>query len=277
MKTLYISDLDGTLLNNAAEISDFTRAAINLLTSEYGVNFAVATARSEATASTILAGVNVNVPSALLNGVCIYDLKKRAYLNAECLTTLQSERIFEVFDRFSLSAFIHTIEEGIHRTWVLGEETPFIADVINKRKEKYGKVFTPVDSRFDCAGNMMYVSALGSKEPLLSAAKRLRASPGLNVIFYPDTYIPETWFLEISSATASKKTAVQSIIKKFGFDRTVCFGDNLNDLPMFSVCDERYAVRNACEDLKRKSDAVIGNNSDNGVAEFLLNRFGAKL
>ena len=42
--------------------------------------------------------------------------------------------------------------------------------------------------------------------------------------------------------------------------RLVVFGDNVNDLPMFEVADERYAVANATELLR---EAVRWNDSKN--------------
>ena len=49
MKTLYISDLDGTLLHSDETISDYTNQVINSLT-ERGMIFSYATARSYITA-----------------------------------------------------------------------------------------------------------------------------------------------------------------------------------------------------------------------------------
>ena len=44
-KTLYVSDLDGTLLNQHAVLSDYTKKALNQLIT-YGIDFTVATART---------------------------------------------------------------------------------------------------------------------------------------------------------------------------------------------------------------------------------------
>ena len=52
MKTLYISDLDGTLLNRNAELSAYTKAVLNRVIAE-GLCFSVATARPVATADYI--------------------------------------------------------------------------------------------------------------------------------------------------------------------------------------------------------------------------------
>ena len=68
MKTLYISDLDGTLLNSKAMLSDFTVKTINDLTDK-GMNFTIATARTSATVLKMLSDVNIKIPVILMNGV----------------------------------------------------------------------------------------------------------------------------------------------------------------------------------------------------------------
>lgn len=56
MKTLYISDLDGTLLNSQGKISDYSIKTINNLINE-GMIFTYATARSLVSASPVTRGL----------------------------------------------------------------------------------------------------------------------------------------------------------------------------------------------------------------------------
>ena len=49
----------------------------------------------------------------------------------------------------------------------------------------------------------------------------------------------------------------------------VVFGDSINDLPMFKIADESYAVSNAIDELKDAATAVIGSNDEDSVALFL--------
>ena len=49
----------------------------------------------------------------------------------------------------------------------------------------------------------------------------------------------------------------------------VCFGDNANDLPMFAIADESYAVANATEAALLAAAGVVGSNHDDGVARHL--------
>ena len=48
-KTLYISDLDGTLLNSQSQVSAASRDMLNRLIADNGINFSIATARTPAT------------------------------------------------------------------------------------------------------------------------------------------------------------------------------------------------------------------------------------
>ena len=67
MKTLYVSDLDGTLLNSKGELSDNTAAIINSLIS-HGLDFTVNTSRTPKSAEHILAKLKLKLPAIVMNG-----------------------------------------------------------------------------------------------------------------------------------------------------------------------------------------------------------------
>ena len=72
MKTLYISDLDGTLLNSQGKISDYSIKTINNLINE-GMIFTYATARSLVSASPVTRGLIKNLPLIIYNGTFIVN------------------------------------------------------------------------------------------------------------------------------------------------------------------------------------------------------------
>jgi hydroxymethylpyrimidine pyrophosphatase-like HAD family hydrolase len=53
----------------------------------------------------------------------------------------------------------------------------------------------------------------------------------------------------------------------------ICFGDGKNDLSMFALADECYAVENAAEELKAIATGIIDCNDQDGVAKWLLAQF----
>ena len=64
--------------------------------------------------------------------------------------------------------------------------------------------------------------------------------------------------------------------ERLGYERLVVFGDGLNDIPMFRMADEAYAVSNALDELKQFATDVIGSNEENAVAEFLKRQMGSE-
>ena len=72
MKTLYVSDLDGTLSRSDESISDYTNDVINRLTCE-GMIFSYATARSAITAKKVTKGLDAKIPIIVYNGAFILD------------------------------------------------------------------------------------------------------------------------------------------------------------------------------------------------------------
>ena len=54
----------------------------------------------------------------------------------------------------------------------------------------------------------------------------------------------------------------------------MAFGDALNDIPMFQIADECYAVENAVEELKALATGIITYNEQDGVAKWLLEHAG---
>jgi hydroxymethylpyrimidine pyrophosphatase-like HAD family hydrolase len=69
---------------------------------------------------------------------------------------------------------------------------------------------------------------------------------------------------------ASKANAVLKLKELGHYDRIFSYGDAINDIPMFPISDECYAVENAVPTLKRMATGVIASNNRDGVAKWLL-------
>lgn len=72
MKTLYVSDLDGTLLHSDASLSEYTAQTINGLLAK-GMLFSYATARSYRTASQVTKKLDARIPLIVYNGTFVID------------------------------------------------------------------------------------------------------------------------------------------------------------------------------------------------------------
>ena len=269
MKTLYISDLDGTLLNKNQEITPAAKKSINRFTSNGGF-FAVATARTLDTVLHILSGVNLNVPIILLNGVSVYDTQTQQYLKIETIDPYCLSRLFKTLTDFNATGFVYACENGDITHYYENLDAEHRKAFHDDRSGKYGRVYTQTSSFAElCDRDIIYFSTCDDYKILYPIYEALRIEPRLNIEFYRDIYHEEFWYLEVCSAAASKYNAVMYLKEKYGFNRIISFGDNLNDLPLFRASDECYAVSNAKTEVKERATAVIGSNENDGVVKWI--------
>jgi 5-amino-6-(5-phospho-D-ribitylamino)uracil phosphatase len=273
MKTLYISDLDGTLLNKSAEISEFTETSLCRLI-ENGVNFSVATARTAATTLQMVSGIPINIPVILMNGASIYDVQNSTYVKTYFIEQQSVKQLFSAIKQHNVTGFVYVVEYNTLSTWYERINSDHTRRFVEERIQKYGKQFTQIDDFSGLVDKpVLYYSVCDLKEKLVPLQEELCKIDDLHVEFYRDVYEEGYWYLEACSVHASKYNAVNFLREEYGFDKVVSFGDNLNDLPMFLASDESYAVANAKPEVKEKATSVILGNDEDGVVKWLLERF----
>lgn len=266
MNELFITDLDGTLLDSQGKVSEKTKKIINALTKK-GVYFAVATARTILSVSSILEGLDITAPSVLMNGVCTYDMSERKYLHCHYIDpAATAEYVKAVSGRTDISPYIYTIKDNELCAYYENMDTEPARSFAEERRKRYGKNFVQVDFKELDPTNAVYFTMCGKKEAVEPYYNLLKETKGLYLTFYRDTYDTDVYYLEMCSDKASKAGGIRYLREHYGYDKIYCFGDNTNDIPMFRESDKRYAVANAVEELKEIADEIILSNDENAVA-----------
>ena len=82
-------------------------------------------------------------------------------------------------------------------------------------------------------------------------------------------------FLEILKAGVSKGKGLQTVMRLRGLraQEVMAFGDEDNDLPMFSVAGFSAAPSNARDKVLEAADIVFGSNAEEGLAAYLEDNF----
>ena len=113
MKTLYISDLDGTLLDKNAKLSQRSADIISHLI-QNGMLFSVATARSRSCID-ILEQLHINIPCVQLNGVLIYDFNTQKYIGCTPMDTDTADHIIKILKSFDRMSFVYKFDSDCGR------------------------------------------------------------------------------------------------------------------------------------------------------------------
>lgn len=267
-RVLYISDLDGTLLNRDVRISDFTVNTINSLV-EKGMIFSYATARSRYTSSKLTKDIGLRVPVVIYNGTFLYDTKSEKRVLSNDFTRSDAEKILDRLLKNNVYPMVHAF---------LGENEKYIFDENNmsrgmadfQSKRELDERRTPVDVYDLAPYQVFYFTCIDEEEKLLPLYEELRSE--YQCIYNKDMYSGDYW-LEILPNKATKASAIRELKEMLGCQRVVCFGDGVNDIPMFKDADEAYAVSNACDELKAYATEVIDSNENDGVAKWLLDNY----
>lgn len=270
--TLYVSDMDGTLLGSDSRVSEESREIITALSQE-GHNITVATARTPATVVPLLEGTQTLPPAIVMTGAALWR-RGGGYENVHFFKPELYSELMRLFDAHGLSPFVYTLpgDDGIIHTYrnpsiplSHGEEL-FVAQ---RRGLKLKRFHLETPAPASAASTTMLFFATGPLGAVMRAGDYIRRSLPCAVSAYPDIFLRDTGILEVLAPGVSKAAAVKSLAGRLGLRRIVAFGDNLNDLPMLAVADVAVAVDNALPEVKAAATTVIGPNTASSVARFI--------
>ncbi len=267
MRTLYVTDLDGTLLNTRDRISPESLRIINKLV-ERGMLFTYATARSLESASVVAQGLTLNMPVIVYNGAFILLPDTGEIMSALYFTEEEAGFVRCVLNQARISPLVYSYVEGRESvSWNTSRENEGIRRYLSKRKGD--RRLRPLeDARGLYDGDVFYYTCIGEKEELMPLYELFSQDGRFRCTIQQELYRPEYW-CEIMPGKATKAEAIKSLKALWNCDRIVSFGDAVNDIPMFELSDECYAVENAVPELKKAATGIVDSNDRDGVAKWL--------
>ena len=268
MKTLFVSDLDGTLLTAKETVSEYSMRLLNELIDEDGVLFTYATARSLNSAAKAVWGLRQNLPVILYNGAIVMEpWNGNKLYNSHFTGTVRADirRILHEYDVWPLVYSFLGNKERV--SWLRGRETEGMKRYLSRRAGD--PRLNPVDSPDELKDDeIFYYTYIDAKERTDVLHAVFEKDARFRCIYQQETYQSDYW-LEIMPAGTSKGAAATVLKERLGAEKLVVFGDALNDRELFRAADEAYAVENADEELKKVATAVIGYSEEDSVSKFI--------
>lgn len=277
MDTLYISDLDGTLLGADSKVSARSRTLLNEAIAG-GAAFTVATARTPATVAPLLSGIDLQLPAIVMTGGAMWNPSNGLYSDVRYIAPSTVRGLLSIYEKQGLPTFLYQLTGNHIEIHHLGPMSEQEIEFMNLRKGNPFKTFhipPGTENRGEAAGSLplddvILLFAMQEESAVrLTAEAIVRAQLPCTPLHYHDTYGPESELMEVFGQGATKGEAVGRLRKLTGARKVVVFGDNVNDLPMMRAADVAVAVENAVDEVKRVADLVIGPNTDDSVALFI--------
>ena len=286
-KTLYVTDLDGTLLDADSKVDPITAQILSRLAEE-GVMFTPATARTPATVHPLLHSVGQSyytdnqgerrpIPAIVMTGGALWDRTARRFESCTLIPADDAQKIVDTFAHEALRPFIYCLSGDCflnvyHPLAMSRRENAFYQERRHLELKRFH-----LDQNPSSLTSVALFFAIGPVKAIKQASHTLSEVTDCATAWYPDVIMPDTGLIDIYAPGVSKALAVKQMAKRVDASEVVVFGDNLNDLPMMGVATEAVAVDNALPQVKAAADTVIGPNTARSVARFIALREGVDI
>ncbi len=277
-KTLYVSDMDGTLLNTGSVLSQETIEKLNTLI-DNGAAFTVATARTPATVTSLMKDVNANLPFIVMAGCAEWKPKENEYSVVRFIDPTIVKSITDIFCKYGNTPFIYNKSGNTivvnHTIQLTQQEREFIEPRIKTPLKRLEAVESLAANTEEYDG-VMLIFSMGKFDNLRKIADEIDKK-GIPCTYncYHDIFDTEQGIIDIYQEGTTKASAIKRLAQEIGAERIVCFGDNLNDIAMMEEADWSVAVENAFEEVKAHANEVIDSNEENAVVNWIEKDFNS--
>ncbi len=256
-KTLFISDLDGTLLDKNKRIPDNALRALERFTDAGGL-FTVATGRTEDTCRIATDILPVNAPMILYNGACVMerDSGRVLYdrtLDADAFRPL-AEELIERFPELCLQIFAYgplilVNERGTMDPYITRENQPYRRMRISETPGRWLKMM------------------LSAPPERLREIKKFIDSVKAEYPPYTGFFSAE-YYYELLPENCGKGEAARWLAGYLGMtmDRVAAMGDHENDAELLRAAGISFAPSNAHESAAAAARRVLPLGCDDGAA-----------
>lgn len=267
-KNIFFSDIDGTLLNDDAEITEEMKASLKRIT-DLGHMFVLTSGRPlpSILEQKVKFGLNnKNMWAISNNGALIYDCEHDKYIKEIKLSSELLRKSIEIASKYGVHVHSYSAKE------IVGFEDD------EEMKYYRSRIHMPLILTEDIAGYLkdgaykVQIISLTDK-PLLEKIKAELLNKLGNEV---DVVFTNNYYLEVLPKGINKGDAVLYLEKYLSFphSHTYAGGDADNDIQMLQAACHGVAMANALDHVKEAADIVTKmDNNHNGLIEIFEKYF----
>ena len=265
---LIATDLDGTLLTPASEVSARTRAALDAAR-ERGIHVVPVTARQPIGLRAIASGAGFDGWALCSNGAYATHLTEGRMLFAEELPAETIRTLAQALGDSIPDLLFASVREG-GETFVAQHGYAAVADLSDHKRDP--GTMGGVDLAEVLAAPSL---KLVIRHPELAPPVLFEALRGLGLTGFEAT-LSGAPFVEVMAEGVTKATGLARLCEHLAIDRAdiVAFGDALNDVEMLRWAGHGVAMSNGLDAAKAAADETTASNDDDGVARVIERMLG---
>ena len=275
--TLYICDLDGTLLRSDATLSDFAREGLNQLI-DAGACLTVASARGTAGMRSLLAGVRFQLPVIELNGAFVSEMQSGRHVASSVLSEQDACGALEVVLSTEVDPIISTWDGRRDRVHFGSRTNDSLSWYVEEKRRYRDPRLAPCDDLLAIARAeaVAQITTFTPDREAAALSDRLRGAISAEATVHAagNLYWPGWTEVTIQHRAAEKGAAVPALLEacEIRDAEVVACGDHLNDLGLFAAATHSIAPANAHPTVLESATEIVGSNDEDGIVRHLLDR-----
>ncbi|CAC13717.1 conserved hypothetical protein [Mycoplasmopsis pulmonis] len=267
-----IFDMDGTLLDKNKSIQPKTKAIIEKLKNEQKKIF-IATGRPWYFVKKEINELNITSPVISCNGAMVYDPLSDKVIFKNSIDKVEAKKIFNYLTEQKIT-FIMYLEDKMTRYKAI-EKSPWfdwIDQSLNSREQSQRFEVIDLDWKnldFNTDDHDIFKFLVIKKETDPKVFLKLQEFlKTFNNIYSLDSQISVN---DIMPKGSDKGKGVEFLEKNkyLNTQRTLAFGDELNDISMFKVVKYTVAMKNAKDIVKQNALFETKSHNEEGIYHFL--------
>ncbi len=250
---LVVSDVDGTLLTPAHQITEHAQSAVRRL-DESGVGFTVASSRPPRGLIQIVERLAIKLPFAPFNGALIVS-PDGTIVAKHLIPTPLIRGVCDLSRRFDLNLWVYQDWD-----WFAWRRDEFV-----DREEATAEFSAQVDERLESHfQNCPKLTVVGSPEIVRQCRQEVLQQWGSEL----EATCSQPRFLDITIKSANKGAVITNLsrILHIPAEQIAAIGDGPNDVGMFARAGLSIAMGNAEECVQKSAKFVTTANTDEGFA-----------
>ncbi|MCB1193106.1 MAG: HAD family hydrolase [Leptospiraceae bacterium] len=267
------TDLDGTLLNQDAILTDFTKKVLQKAI-DSKIQLIIATGRRFASVLNYSKQFQGTVQVASSNGQILRLSPCEKRVREHYLPEFLVRTVVQKGKNFGLSPLLHVdeYEEGIDMVTEIPLKHPNFMNYANGKKDRSIQLDNCLDYNLNKVTIVCWLNH--DKQRLKEFDKLLKAEIGTKCSQNVITTIPRVGpCMDVIQKDISKWSAIQEFLKINGKSEkgVIAFGDEANDMEMIKNAGFGVALKNATDELKSVAKCVSNySNQEDGVAKTLV-------
>lgn len=223
-KTLFVSGVDGILVDKNNKISAFSKVELNRMIDD-GLKFTLSTMRTPASLIEPLSDIHFKYPVIVMDGAALYDVKKSEYVKEYVISGESSTELIKLMKLNEMHPHINVIIDDTLLIYYEDMEDKINNDLINKLRMSPYRNY--IKREFPGDENVVYFMLLDHSEKIDKFDLILKTNgyyERFKILKYQSEEYEGYSYIKIYNKNASKDRMLKYLRDKYEIDNVLTFG-----------------------------------------------------